>query len=509
MKYITPIDWKITPNPPVLLPSTGYAAALPRLFELSNTTPVSKFGVSYQFLDESLQFVDAANEARTFQKFDTNNGSIYTPKLPFHRNYYRVALEILQGVLRISEDGKTLYRPQRDGSKLLNIWRPIQSLTEEYHIPNASYNSEVEEYLIRMLTEQPQLNGLDLTVHTGVRVGSTTWFYNQQSKKVEEHDDAEHASQAWQVSFDPDWLDADEHVPAEILQQARAFVAWLTSVNPDHLDYDANYSNLLRTFRGNLLGSLQKHGSLWIGNGGNGKSLLLNQMLKDLGVNLTTKLDADALKVRGFEKSNAVASLAHVNFAIDDDADQDTKLDTPVLKSLTTGGVLRGRTIGHNLDDFISKAYAIVASNYIPTDQDANQVKRRWCFVKFRRSEPDFDHAPILPFLEKYGIIPMLAASCHQAVEDPASDHRAIVISNWDLLAYDERAITQAVVADGYFFKTPDVELRPGLLNKMGLRRKTMRKNGQILHVYVPDSDKDKWKFYAQAFNEHELDAED
>lgn len=507
MKYITPIEWHTTPQVPRLLPSSGYLTALPHLFNLSNTTLVSDFGASYQFLDEAWQFVDAVGNGRTFQKID-GNGNLYTPKFLFHRNYYRVALEILQGVLRLSEDGKTLYRPTYDDDgKLLNIWRPIKTITEEYHIPANSYNSEVEDYLLRFIAEQPKLDGKDLTVHTGVRIGNHVWFFNPSTKKVEEHHD-ETADLAWQLSFDPDWL-VNGEIPENLFLQARNLLAWLTSPDPLHLVYDANFSNLLRTFRGNLLGALQKHGSLWIGNGGNGKSLLLNQILKDLGGDYTTKLDADALKMKGFDRNNAVASLAHVSFAIDDDADQDTKLDTPVLKSLTTGGVLRGRTIGHNLDDFISKAYAIVASNYIPGDQDANQVKRRWCFVKFRRSEPDFDNAPILDFLGTYGIIPMIAASCRQAVEDPLSDHRDIVISNWDLLQADEIMITQAIMKDNYFYKDPGVHLQPGLLSKMGLRRKAVRKNGKVTHVYVIDGDSDKWKFYATAFKEHELDAED
>ena len=437
MKYITPIEWHTTPQVPQLLPSTGYGAALPHLFNLSNTTLVSDFGASYQFLDEAWQFIDATGHARTFQKID-GNGKLYTPHLPFDFGYYRAALDIVQGVLRVGEDDRHAQEIalQSDGNESeelyslpsqqpmlyvpcfsslgqrMNIWKPIESLQAQYGIPRAKVNREVEDYLIRMLVEQPRLDGNDLTVHSGVRIGSHVWFWNPKTNHREHHSGKEWVDKAWKYAFDPDYLDENGAIPDTVLSEARHYIAWLTSQDPNQLNEDNNFSNLLRTFRGNLLmGTERRNGSLFIGNGGNGRRLLLNQILKDLGGDYV-------FKMRGSQRSKALSTAL---YAINNNTNINLNLSNSVLKTLVTGGLFYGRLGKNESNFFISKAYPIVTTHHVPGDQDA-WYYANFCYVKFYRAEADFEHAPIIPFLKEYGILPMLWLSLQQAVEDSDSN---------------------------------------------------------------------------------------
>lgn len=525
---------------PPLYPRDAYAAALPRLFDEGATRKVDDpaFNNVRASLDLSLQFVDAFGDARTLQQVG-GDGNLYTPKVIFHKGYFRAALDILQGVLRIGEDNErseeaafqsdgnmndeaydeptsqpTLYVPKLDPfGKMMNIWRPIESFKKEYDIPSSAFNSAVEDYLIRMLVNQPRLDGNDLTVHSGVRVGQRVWLRNPLTGRYEAQTDKTLADKAWKTAEDPYYLDENGQIPESITSEALDHLAWLTSDDPEKLSYDsANLRNLLRTFRGNLLvGTEQKNGSLWIGNGGNGKSLLLSFLYKGFGRQLVTNLDADALKYKGFERSNAVSNLATALFAIDDDADQDTKLDVPVLKSLTTGGMLHGRTIGNNGANFFSKAYAIVASNYIPTDQDANQVKRRWCYVLFKRKEADFANSTIVNFLQRYGIFPFLWLSLEQAINDPNSDLTPMDLSNWGLLTDEEQKIIDAIMTSDQheYIKQKGEKLTQGVPSKLGLERKRKRVGDDLTYAYMPDPESDKWPYYEKTWKEHQLYLED
>ena len=418
---LPPFTWKLHDldvRCPKILPRTPYPGALIDLFSVDQImTPV---------------------DSPIFTKIRVNESNqLYTPKLLFHRGYYRAALDILQGVLRVGEsdehareialqsDGNeneesyslpsqqpTLYVPALSSrGERLNIWQPIASLRSWYGIPSACVNRTVEEYLIRMLTEQPRLDGNDLTVHSGVRIGDHVWFWNPKTNQREHHSGKEWADKAWKYAFDPDYLDENGAIPDTVLSEARHYIAWLTSQDLNQLNEDNNFSNLLRSFRGNLLmGTEWRNGSLFIGNGGDGRRLLLSQILNDFGGDYV-------FKMRGSQRSKALSTAL---YAINNNANVNLKLSNSVLKTLVTGGEFYAR-LGKNESTFCSKAYPIVTTHHVPGDQDA-WYYANFCYVKFYRGEDDFEHAPIIPFFEKYGIFPMLWLSLQQAVEDPDSN---------------------------------------------------------------------------------------
>lgn len=524
-------------------PSSPYPDALIKMFSIDDiTTPVdspifSAFPASY--LDDSLKILDAHRVKRTFQKID-GAGKLYTPHLPFDFGYYRAALDIIQGILRVGEDNRhaqeialqsdgneseesyslpshqpTLYVPCFSSrGERMNIWQPIESLQAQYGIPRAKVNRVVEEYLIRMLTEQPRLDGNDLTAHSGVRIGNHVWFWNPKTNQREHHSGKEWADKAWKYAFDPDYSE-DGKIPEPILHEAKHYLGWLTSDDPNWLSYEDNpdYSNLLRTFRGNLLmGTEQKNGSLWVGNSGNGKSLLINGLIDAFGETAVRSIDTEALKSKGFDRANAVASLKHALYAVNDDANAKLELADSVLKTLTTGGRLHARTIGQDGEDFTSRAYVILASNHIPDDQLDNAVARRWCFVNFKRGTGD-DFHPLVHFLERYGIIPFLWLSLMQAVEDPSSDLTPNTLSEWNLLTGEEKRIVTAIMTseNRVYIKPEGTHLSRGVAKKLGLVRVGSRSASG--HAYKPDINSSTfdryekiWRFQTAQQEEQEED---
>lgn len=523
-------------------PSSPYPDALIKLFSIDQiTTPVDSplfKETPASFFDDSLTLLDAHGVKRTFQKVD-GSGKLYTPKLPFDFGYYRAALDIIQGVLRVGEsnqhsqeialqsDGNeseesyslpsqqpTLYVPAFSSrGERMNIWQPIVSLQSQYGIPRAKVNRTVEDYLIRMLQEQPRLDGNDLTVHSGVRIGDHVWFWNPKTNQREHHSGKEWADKAWKYAFDPDYLE-EGRITELTLQDAQHYLAWLTSDDPNWVQVEDNpdYSNLLRTFRGNLLmGTEQKNGSLWVGNSGNGKSLLINFLTDAFGDNAVKTIDTEALKSKGFDRANAVASLKNALYAINDDADAKLELADSVLKTLTTGGRLHSRTIGQDGEDFTSRAYVILASNHIPDDQLDNAVARRWCFVNFKRGKGD-DFQPLIHFLQRYGILPFLWLSLQQAVDDPDSDLRPNTLSEWNLLTEEERQVIDAIMkSENHIYIIPKgVHLTRGIAKRLGLARVGSRQGSG--HGYRPDINSNQFNHYAAIWkfqNGQEEDAED
>lgn len=325
-----------------------------------------------------------------YVRYDSNvDGKIYA-----HPGYYRALWKALNGDIRIGEDGEQLYVRVSSIEGPTENWKPFDNVSIEFNIPKAK-----QEYgwtnAVRYIAQQ---NGL--VVKRGIRIGRRAWWndgdaYNQHIAAHNVDD-----KYAFEMYVDP------KNVDAEQVEQARQFMQWLTA--DQH-----SYENLQAMWATPFLESYKHLGYILYGEGGNGKGILLERGLMGQFKREAHVVKASALASNSkFEAGQEITRLAGAWWAIDPES---TTINEPVfetLKSICTGSTLTGRAIGQNAITVNNRSTLVIATNMPVSTPRTGAFDRRIAVIRMVDGRKPSDFAPLLEFIDTYGMTPFIVASC-------------------------------------------------------------------------------------------------
>lgn len=317
------------------------------------------------------------------------DGKVYA-----HPGYYRAMWLAQNGDIRIGENGRQLYIRVFDFDGPTENWKPFDNVSVEFNIPKAKH-----EYgwtnAVRYIAQQ---NGL--VVKRGIRIGRRAWWndgdaYNQHIAAHNVDD-----KYAFEMYIDP------KNVQAEQVEQARKFMQWLTA--DQH-----SYENLQAMWATPFLESYKHLGYILYGEGGNGKGILLERGLMSQFEREAHVVKASALASNSkFEAGQEITRLAGAWWAIDPES---ATINEPVfetLKSICTGSTLTGRAIGQNAITVNNRATLVIATNMPVTTPRTGAFDRRIAVIRMVDGRKPRDFAPLLEFIDTYGVTPFIIASC-------------------------------------------------------------------------------------------------
>lgn len=317
------------------------------------------------------------------------DGKVYA-----HPGYYKAMWLAQNGDIRIGEDGKQLYARVFDFDGPTENWKPFDNVSVEFNIPKAKH-----EYgwtnAVRYVAQQ---NGL--VVKRGIRVGRRAWWndgdaYNQHIAAHNVDD-----KYAFEMYIDP------KDVKAEQVEQARQFMQWLTA--DQH-----SYENLQAMWATPFLESYKHLGYILYGEGGNGKGILLERGLMGQFEREAHVVKASALASNSkFEAGQEVTRLAGAWWAIDPESAEITEPVFETLKSVCTGSTLVGRAIGQNAITVNNRATLVIATNMPVSTPRTSAFDRRIAVIRMVDGRKPSDFAPLLEFIDTYGVTPFIIASC-------------------------------------------------------------------------------------------------
>lgn len=332
-------------------------------------------------------FVDAHGR---YVKYDNNiDGTIYT-----HPGYYKAMWYAQNGDIRIGEDGEQLYRRVTTIEGPTENWKPFSSVSIEFDIPKGKQERGWTN-AVRYIAQQ---NGM--VVRRGIRIGDRAWW--TKTSGVDAHIEAHNVGDkyAFEMYIDP------KDVEAEQVEQARRFMQWLTA--DQH-----SYENLQAMWATPFLESYKHLGYILYGEGGNGKGILLERGLMSQFEREAHVVKASALASNSkFEAGQEITRLAGAWWAIDPES---TTINEPVfetLKSICTGSTLTGRAIGQNAITINNRATLVIATNMPVTTPRTSAFDRRIAVIRMVDGRKPSDFAPLLDFIDHYGVTPFIIASC-------------------------------------------------------------------------------------------------
>ena len=317
------------------------------------------------------------------------DGKVYA-----HPGYYKAMWLAQNGDIRIGEDGKQLYARVFDFDGPTENWKPFDNVSVEFNIPKAKH-----EYgwtnAVRYVAQQ---NGL--VVKRGIRIGRRAWWndgdaYNQHIAAHNVDD-----KYAFEMYIDP------KDVKAEQVEQARQFMQWLTA--DQH-----SYENLQAMWATPFLESYKHLGYILYGEGGNGKGILLERGLMGQFEREAHVVKASALASNSkFEAGQEVTRLAGAWWAIDPESAEITEPVFETLKSVCTGSTLVGRAIGQNAITVNNRSTLVIATNMPVSTPRTSAFDRRIAVIRMVDGRKPSDFAPLLDFIDRYGVTPFIIASC-------------------------------------------------------------------------------------------------
>lgn len=317
------------------------------------------------------------------------DGKVYA-----HPGYYKAMWLAQNGDIRIGEDGEQLYIRVFDFDGPTENWKPFDNVSVEFNIPKAKH-----EYgwtnAVRYVAQQ---NGL--IVKRGIRIGRRAWWNDGDA--YEQHIAAHNVDDkyAFEMYIDP------KNVEAEQVEQARRFMQWLTA--DQH-----SYENLQAMWATPFLESYKHLGYILYGEGGNGKGILLERGLMGQFKREAHVVKASALASNSkFEAGQEVTRLAGAWWAIDPESAEITEPVFETLKSICTGSTLVGRAIGQNAITVNNRSTLVIATNMPVSTPRTSAFDRRVAVIRMVDGRKPSDFAPLLSFIDTYGVTPFIIASC-------------------------------------------------------------------------------------------------
>ena len=162
-----------------------------------------------------------------------------------------------------------------------------------------------------------------------------------------------------------------------------------------------------------FLESYKHLGYILYGEGGNGKGILLERGLMRQFEREAHVVKASALASNSkFEAGQEVTRLAGAWWAIDPESAEITEPVFETLKSVCTGSTLVGRAIGQNAITVNNRSTLVIATNMPVSTPRTSAFDRRIAVIRMVDGRKPSDFAPLLDFIDRYGVTPFIIASC-------------------------------------------------------------------------------------------------
>lgn len=398
--------------------------------------------------------------------------------------YNRAAWDMRCGNLRLSQDGKTLYRRDPDMSgalEKLHTWHEVASLEGEYGVPRGVKQIHGWTTFIMNETERnPRV------VH-GMRLGNRAYFRQNGSvveTAINEDDD---------IAFefcDPKILES----PKLLVSQARHWCEWLT-------EDQHSAENLARMFATPFLEPYKHLTYVLYGGGGNGKGIILGRMAAQYS-NYASSFDTKRFaEGKGFTAEQESRKIVGKYWLFDEEADVLDPASMTQIKRLSTGDPVVARRIGENAMTFKPKATLTIATNnpFISTQAEASS--RRFVFVRMKEGRSAADFTELLDFIDKNGMQPFLRCSCYlwKHGDNPYMD---VTIGGEDDMTDAEEWVRDRICADGYAISSDNPFTKRFLTSsrqKLGLKSSVRRVGNKVQRVLTVESE-NRFAPYREAY---------
>lgn len=321
-----------------------------------------------------------------------------------------ILLDLIEGHIIVdhaptaSGDVPTIYRRDEDQSArgiILPTWHVCSDVQAELGVPAQKRMRNMDRWVAAVAAHSKirMLHAVRIYVKDGWRL----WMRGDDGIIHEWSMDtapADIANSPAEVELDANGYDIDE-----LVANAKRVCEWLA------VDADSAY-NLSRLWATPVMEEYGILSYILYGAGGNGKSLLLGELVKRIPQAVAT--DIETLMSRGgYEKGDALARLNGSLWAVADEApviDYDAE---PTLKQLSSHGIVQGRIIGHATFQYQSRCTMVYGTNEPPIESGNASYVRRYSVVQLVDGRTLADFVPLVKWLQDGpGIAALIAYSC-------------------------------------------------------------------------------------------------
>lgn len=413
-----------------------------------------------------------------------------------------ILLDIIEGHIIVdhaptaSGDAPTIYRRDEDQSArgiILPTWHVCSDVQAEIGIPTQKRMRNMDRWVAAVAAHAKirMLHAVRIYVKDGWRL----WMRGDDGIIREWSMDtapADIANSPAEVELAANGYDIDE-----LVAHAKRVCEWLA------VDADSAY-NLSRLWATPILEEYGILSYILYGAGGNGKSLLLGELVKRVPQAVAT--DIATLISRGYDKGDELAKLSGSLWAVGDEAPVIDYDHEPTLKQISSHSIVRGRIIGHAAFAYRSRCTMIYCTNEPPIESGNASYTRRYSVVQLVDGRALSEFQPLVKWLQDGpGIAALIAYSCRHWGGLPMSGvtcppdgcpgsgsgttHKEVHVtdatSSGEPIADVESALVTAILttattetaADGYMLSTDLTDA----INAARLYGKTVRK--QILQA--------------------------
>ncbi len=320
-----------------------------------------------------------------------------------------ILLDIIEGHIIVdhaptaSGDAPTIYRRDEDQSAqgiILPTWHVCSDVQTELGVPKSRRMMNMDRWVAAVAAHSK------IRMLHAVRIHSNNewrmWMRGDDGIIREwSHDTAPANVAASPAEVD---LNAEGQDIDELIANAKRVCDWLT------IDDDSAY-NYARMWATPLMEQYGVLSYICFGNGGNGKSMPLEELVKRVPQAVAT--DVETLIGRGYEKGDALANLNGSLWAIADEAPAIDYDAQPMLKVLSSHGIVRGRIVGHASFAYKSRCTLIYTTNCVPIESPTASYSRRYALVQFVDGRTFDDLQPLVRWVQRGpGIAALIAYSC-------------------------------------------------------------------------------------------------
>jgi len=408
----------------------------------------------------------------------------------YAEGYYRAAWDLRCGNLRLSEDGKTLYRRDADMSgktRKLRTWHEIANLEGEYGIPSGRQRIRAwSQFIMNEADKNPP-------VYRGMRFNDYACLRTKNGVEVYKLDDNDDKA----FIFCDMTAKTDEETVKWQFHTACQWTTWLTA--DEH-----SAQNLTRMFATPFLEPYKHLTYVLYGGGGNGKGILLGRMARQYpkyASAFNTKRFADG---KGFTAEQESRKIIGKYWLFDEEADVLDQNSMTQIKRLSTGEAVVARKIGENAMTFQPKATLVIATNEPFVSAQAEASNRRFVFIRMKEGRSAKDFETFINWIDANGIVPFLYASCYTWAKCGDNPWNDVTIGGQYDMTDSEEWVRDCICRDGYAISKDNPygkRFATTSRNKLGLRStaKYVKKLGATIRVLEVNDEK-RFQPYREAF---------
>ena len=399
--------------------------------------------------------------------------------------------DLLLGERRSNEEHAPFYVRDIDMSgenKRFKTWHAIPNLETEYHVAKAKAYTPWNDQM------RVECSKLEQRVLRGIKFNNRAYRRTLDGVKILKHGD-EKFEWPYEIVIDQDY-------DKNLVKQAAAFLSDIT-LN------EHSAKNLARMFATPELERNKQLTYVMYGDGGNGKSVLLDS-LKQSFPKIAASIDTQRLLGKGFDQPQETRKLAGAIWAFDGDADTITLDQLTYLKKLSSGDTLTARRIGENSYDVNPKCTFIVATNKDVITESNNAIARRFVYVRMRDGRQSEEFKPLIKFRDKYGAIPFIMLSCYTWAYEGDEPYTDVSIGNPKDVTDQEQDVIDTIcmneVAPTSLISELNRHEQRNIIAKLGLERTGTMWSKELNKAIRGLRVKDELRFssYRQAWEENQ-----